>query len=114
MDVSHFECSTEKCIENGSEKSKILKPKIQENLRKNVCERDVFFDLEISWIWASFWVGFGRVLGRFWVTFLDFFLIFCDRAMNSIQNWILEAFWKGLGRVWARFWEVVWKVLAGF
>ena len=91
-----------------------MKPKIQENLRKNVCERDVFFDFELSWIWASFWVGFGRVLGRFWVTFLDFFPIFYDMAMISIKNWILEAFWKGLGRVWARFWEVVWKVLAGF
>ena len=114
MDVSRFLCSTEKFIEKGSEKSRNLKPKIQENIRKNVCERDVCFDLELSWIWASFWVGFGRVLGRFGVTVLDFFPIFYDMAMSSIKNWILEAVWKGLGRVWARFWEVVWKVLASF
>ena len=80
-----------------------MKPKIQENLRKNVCERDVFFDLEISWIRASFWVGFGRVLGRFWVTFLDFFPIFYDMAMISIKKLdfggILEGSGTGLGKV---------------
>ena len=102
MDVSRFKCSTEKFIEKGSEKSRNLKPKIQENIRKNVCERDVFFDLEISWIWVhfasvsvGFWVGFGSLSS----TFSNILRHGNDFDKKLDFGGILEGSGTGLGKV---------------